>query len=239
MPLSSALLAPGLQVGHQLVGRHVGARPQLAQFLAHRHQLGQRRAVAHGLGQLRLHGRAGSCRRRGAASAWPARMLVPARRCSCAPCAFRRVQLGAAGALAARGVLGHHLVAVGDDRLERLAVGHRLARRPASAAAASCAPWPGRPSPCSADVDPADVELVGLDRQLGRGRVGVVVVVQFLAADDDAPGRDVGRRVRRLEVAVAPPVAEAVDDAGGGDRDPQPSAPPTPWRRWRRTAAGR
>ena len=71
------------------------------------------------------------------------------------------------------------------------------------------------------DVDPADVELVLLDRELGRGRVGVVVVVQFLAADDHAPGRDVGAGVGGLEVAVAPVVADAVDDAGGGDRDPQ------------------
>ena len=43
-----SLLAPRLKVDHQLLGRHVGARPQLAEFLAHRHQLGQTRAVFDG-----------------------------------------------------------------------------------------------------------------------------------------------------------------------------------------------
>src|SRR5690606_41583162 len=55
-------------------------------------------------------------------------------------------------------------------------------------------------------------DLIGLDRQLGRRGVGVVVVVQLFATDDQAPGRDVGGGVGRLEVAVAPPVAQAIDD---------------------------
>ncbi len=59
-----------------------------------------------------------------------------------------------------------------------------------------------------------------LRRQLGRRAVGVMVVVQLLAADDDAPGHDVAARVLAGEIAVAPVVADAVDDAGGGDRDP-------------------
>ena len=67
----------------------------------------------------------------------------------------------------------------------------------------------------------------------------MVVVVQFFAADDDAPRRDVGGGVGRFEIAVTPPVAEAVDDAGGGDRESTASAPPRRWHRWRRTAAGR
>ena len=62
-----------------------------------------------------------------------------------------------------------------------------------------------------ADVEPADVELVGL-HELGRCRIGVMVVVQLLATDDDAPGQHAAR-VRRLEVAIAPEVADAVDDA--------------------------
>ena len=49
----------------------------------------------------------------------------------------------------------------------------------------------------------------------------MVVVVQLLAADPEAPGRDVGRGIGRLEVAVSPVVAQAVDDAGGMDRTPQ------------------
>jgi hypothetical protein len=42
-----------------------------------------------------------------------------------------------------------------------------------------------------------------------------------LAADDQPDRREIGRRIGRLEVAVAPGVAQAVDDAGGADRDPR------------------
>ncbi|EWS63747.1 hypothetical protein Y695_03018 [Hydrogenophaga sp. T4] len=116
-------------------------------------------------------------------------------------------------------VTGHHLVAVGDDRFQGLFVGHGLhvaERHPG---------WQllhrGQSNRLQdGDVHPANVELVRLDRQLGRGRVGVVVIVQFLAANDDAPGRHVGAGVGGFEVAVTPPVANAVDDAGGRDRDP-------------------
>src|ERR1700712_4381330 len=80
----------------------------------------------------------------------------------------------------------------------------------------------GPAAPCRrADVARGNFDLVRLDRQLGRRRVRVVVVVQLFAADDDAPRHDVARRVDRFEIAVAPPVADAIDDAGGGDRDPQ------------------
>ena len=47
-----------------------------------------------------------------------------------------------------------------------------------------------------------------------------MVVVELLAADQDAPRHDVRRCVGRGEVAVAPEVADAVDDAGGEYRDP-------------------
>jgi hypothetical protein len=43
----------------------------------------------------------------------------------------------------------------------------------------------------------------------------VVVVVQFLAADQQAKRAEIGGGVRTVIVAVAPPVAEAIDDACG------------------------
>ena len=46
----------------------------------------------------------------------------------------------------------------------------------------------------------------------------MVVVVQLLAAGDQAPRHEVARRVVALEVAVADGVAEAVDDAGRHQR---------------------
>ena len=48
----------------------------------------------------------------------------------------------------------------------------------------------------------------------------MVVIVQFLAADQDAPRHDVAARILGLEVAVTPEMADAVDDAGGEHRDP-------------------
>ena len=42
----------------------------------------------------------------------------------------------------------------------------------------------------------------------------MMIVVQLLAADEEAPRREVRRHVGRFEVAIAPPVAETVDDAG-------------------------
>ncbi len=132
----------------------------------------------------------------------------------------QRGQLGGAGAAQFAGVLGHHFVAVGDDGFQRLVVGHG-AHVTGAQLRGDLAHLGHAEDFQRADVAPGDVELVRLDRQLGRRRVGVVVVVQLFAADDDAPRHDVARRVGGFEVAVAPPVADAVDDAGGGDRDPQ------------------
>jgi hypothetical protein len=53
--------------------------------------------------------------------------------------------------------------------------------------------------------------FVPVDRQPGRSGIGVMVVVQFLAADEDAPGGNVGAGVRGSEVPVAPEMPEAVD----------------------------
>ena len=50
--------------------------------------------------------------------------------------------------------------------------------------------------------------------------IGVVVVVQLLAAEPDRDRRDVPALVLHLEVAIAERVADAVDDAGGPEGDP-------------------
>lgn len=70
------------------------------------------------------------------------------------------------------------------------------------------------------DPGPTHVEFPAFDRELGRIRVGVVVVVQFFATNDDAPRHQVGRGVAALEVAVADSMAKAVDHAGGPERNP-------------------
>ncbi len=111
------------------------------------------------------------------------------------------------------GVTGHDLVAVGNDGFKGLLVCHRL--HVAEGHLGRHLLHGGQPQRLQdADVHPADVEFIGLDRQLGGRGIGVVVVVQLFAADDDAPGRHVGAAVHRLEVAVAPPMADAIDDAG-------------------------
>lgn len=76
------------------------------------------------------------------------------------------------------------------------------------------------------DPGPAQIELPLAHRQLGRVRVGVVVVVQFLPGDQQAPGQQVGRGVSAFEVAVADRVPQAVDHAGGPQGNPQHLEPP-------------
>ena len=45
--------------------------------------------------------------------------------------------------------------------------------------------------------------------------------MQLLTADENAPRHDIARGVIALVVAVAPVVTDAVDDAGGEDRNPR------------------
>src|SRR5690606_12937306 len=122
-------------------------------------------------------------------------------------------QFLAGGGLDDVGVARHDLVAVRDDALQgaqvdgldagfELELGGYLLDL-------------GEPEELQhADVAPADVEFVPLGRELGRGAVRVVVVVQLFAADDDAPRKHVGAGVGAVVVAVAPVVADAVDHAG-------------------------
>ena len=132
MPDSSACLHHDLQVGDGLLGRHVGARPQLrATLRASRPACRASRTMAAAVAAT------WACR-------WPG--IFSTSRCSqrrataqvdvqCGVCSapLALQALPARSAQARRslaGVLGHHFVAVGDDGFQRLAVGHRRARRP-------------------------------------------------------------------------------------------------------------
>ena len=70
------------------------------------------------------------------------------------------------------------------------------------------------------DPRPPQVELPLLDRQLGRVGVGVVVVVQFFATNEDAPRHQIGRSIAALKVAITDRMAQTVDHARGPHRDP-------------------
>src|SRR4030081_603882 len=47
-----------------------------------------------------------------------------------------------------------------------------------------------------------------------------MIVVQLFAADQDAPRHDIAARVFAQEIAVAPVVSDAIDDARGGGWGP-------------------
>src|SRR5208282_792489 len=49
----------------------------------------------------------------------------------------------------------------------------------------------------------------------------MVIVVQFYAADQDAPWDDVGARISTVVIAIAPVVPDAVDHPGSQHGDPQ------------------
>src|SRR3546814_6568343 len=69
-------------------------------------------------------------------------------------------------------------------------------------------------------IAPAQVEFVPFGREFGRGTVGVVIVVQFFTANDDAPGRHIGAGIGTGVIAIAPGMADTVDDAGGPEGYP-------------------
>ena len=48
----------------------------------------------------------------------------------------------------------------------------------------------------------------------------MVIVVEFFAANHDAPGEHVGTGIRACEVAVAPVVPHTIDHAGSPERNP-------------------
>ena len=64
------------------------------------------------------------------------------------------------------------------------------------------------------DPEPTHVKLKPAMAEFGRCWALMVIVVQFLAADYDAPGKDVTAAVSGVGVAIAPPVPYAIDHSG-------------------------
>ena len=203
-------MAPSLQVNGQLLARVRRVEPDLAQLFAHLHHLVEHRAG--GTGQLKL--RLGRGRYFGSVAVQPA-----LGRLQCIGVELELAGLFLHHSANIAGIACHDFVTVGDQGFEGLLVGHGT--DVAISQTGRCLFDGGQTQGLQgADVEPTNVELVRLDRQLGRCGVGVVVVVQLFAADQDAPRRDVGAGVMRLKVAVAPIVSSAVDDASRRDRDP-------------------
>ncbi len=73
----------------------------------------------------------------------------------------------------------------------------------------------------AANRDPTDIQLPPPHRKPCRAREGMMVVMQFFAADPQRPRREVGGGVGRLEIAIAPPVAQAIDHTGSPERNPR------------------
>src|SRR5258706_745783 len=112
-----------------------------------------------------------------------------------------------------------HLVAAADDRLERIGAHGRLGRR--ETRSRRNVPRGGEAERGQqAHIPPADIELVPLVREARRSRVGMVVVVQLRAADQEATGQDVGARVGRRPLQITPVMADAVDHRGCEERNP-------------------
>ena len=108
------------------------------------------------------------------------------------------------------GILTQHVHAVHDDGTNRVQIDMNARRHPSGfwSNADDSRETQGLEN---ADIEPADIELPALDRKLRRAREGMVVVVQFLAGHQEAPGHDVASSVWALEVAIAVVVADTVD----------------------------
>ena len=105
-------------------------------------------------------------------------------------------------AMKSLGQRGHEFVLIGQDRFH--SVGVNLGPRGIKQhGLGKCTGLGKAHIRKQLDVEPADVELVPLRRKLWRGGKGVVIIVKLFAADDDAPGGNVGARVWAFEVAIA------------------------------------
>src|SRR5690606_17468531 len=71
-----------------------------------------------------------------------------------------------------------------------------------------------------ADIAPAQIELVPFGGELGRGAIGMVIVVQFFTTNNDAPGRNIGAGIGTGIVAITPGMANTVDDTGSPEGNP-------------------
>ena len=116
--------------------------------------------------------------------------------------------------------VGHRLETMRQQRLQRVGVGHRNVRADIEARRD---PQHRRQAHAleQADRGPADIELELAQRELGRTRKGVMVVMQFFAADPHAPGREIGCGVGGFEIAISPPVSQAIHHTRRPKRNPR------------------
>ena len=190
-----------------------GVEPQLAQFFAHGDHGVQRRVRGTHLGQL------GQGLRRHFLGVAVQPALGGLEHGHIAMARLQGSHFILARLAHTPGIACHHFVAVGDQGFQRFLIGHRLGGTQLQLGRYLLHRGPAH-FLHQADVQPANVEFKRLDRELGRRGVGVVVVVQLFPANQDAPGREIGAGVLRLEVAVAPVVAHAVDHPGCPERNP-------------------
>ena len=117
-------------------------------------------------------------------------------------------------------VIGAGLEAMCEQRLERFGIGHRNVRTHVER---WCNPQHFRQAEFfhALDRDPADIDFEFTQREFRRTRKCVMVVVQFFAANPQAPRGEVGRSVGGLVIAITPPVTDAIDHSGCPERHPQ------------------
>jgi len=117
------------------------------------------------------------------------------------------------------GVAGQQVIAVGEQGLEG---GHvHLGPQGRQLEPGRHLLYPGQAQDFHGpDIGPADVEFVPLVGKLGRIGKGVVIVVQLLAPHQDAPGDEIGAGIGAIEIAIAPVMAQTVNDPGGPEGNP-------------------
>ena len=78
------------------------------------------------------------------------------------------------------------------------------------------------------NVTPTDVHFVPATRQLGRIRIGVVIVVQLFTTNQDTQRRDVAGVIGAFEIPIAQVMADTIDHAGSPYRNPHHLDRPDP-----------
>ena len=78
------------------------------------------------------------------------------------------------------------------------------------------------------NIAPANIHFIPAARQLGGIGVGVVIIVQLFAANQDAPGRNIAGIIAAFEIAIPHKVPDAIDHTGSPDRNPHHLHRPDP-----------
>src|SRR5437667_5107665 len=202
-------MAPYLQPRQQLLARVVGAPPKRGELLAHGvHGLQRLGAFQRGREPLSIDFREGVPVGMEPLP-YPLETWNVDRQLAAPSALAQTCDLSCARAPEGARVARQHCIAMRYDGLQRLQVGSELGAVKTNSrrdfAHGREANHLQRP-----DVHPPEIDLLPLRRQACRSAIGMMVVVQLFAADENAPGDDIPARALAGKIAEVRVTADGV-----------------------------